>query len=163
MKSCIIHKTVVEILLDWSISGRLAVCIRMTVSQLVRPHRPSCLLGQLNKVCHAGIKSCFMKYISGFWWPPSSVWRDRPKPPEDSFRRHGQRKVSQPQGENPSQWWHWIKPRPTKAVKLNFTKNSIRYETHFPNSEIVILLIFAKKISGKQAGAELCQAKHSLS
>ena len=122
MTLCIIHKTVVEILLDWSISGRLAVCIRMTVSQLVRPHRPSCLLGQLNKVCHAGINSWDMKYISGFWWPPSSVWRDRPKPPEDSFRRHGQRKVSQPQGENPSQWWHWIKPRPTKAVKLNFTK-----------------------------------------
>ena len=33
------------------IPGRLAVCLRMTVSQLVKPHRASCLLGQLNKVC----------------------------------------------------------------------------------------------------------------
>ena len=32
------------------IGGRLAVCVRLTVSQLVRPHRPSCFLGQLNKV-----------------------------------------------------------------------------------------------------------------
>ena len=32
------------------LSGRLAVCLRMTVSQLVKPHRASCLLGQLNKV-----------------------------------------------------------------------------------------------------------------
>ena len=33
-----------------NVPGRLAVCVKLTVTQLVKPHRPTCFLGQLNKV-----------------------------------------------------------------------------------------------------------------
>ena len=59
-----------------NIPGRLAVCVKLTVTQLVKPHRPTCFLGQLNKVNNSCLFINNKINFKDFWRSSTSLWRN---------------------------------------------------------------------------------------